>query len=387
MKKALVLALLLAAMPLVAGDADATFDPKDKISLDLREAPIADLVTTLGALANMPVYIDPDVSGTITLKLDDVPFETVLAILNGKTGVYVRIDNGKLVASRSAESLFAAATLPDAFQRSPRIALSDFDKVKSAVEPVYAVVRSGDQELCYKLPFPSGEPPTYVLRIGSGDDAPRGFLTQFAYEPVYRARYFVLEYGERSAVLLLMPGKYRSIESSDVFGGFKVKISDEPRDGCREGVSVKPLRGTSSMTGFEVRAIGSDGESTVVMAPRLQFLPGQVFGMRSEIQDDRTGQHRQMVISGYVTRDGRSVAATLQATAIWIDPRDGREYYFAQPDWPSVRMDLFPLGGERALVGKVPAGVATPKPLELWTVGSGGPTPAPPVQNDAKDLP
>jgi hypothetical protein len=40
MKKALVLALLLAAMPLVAGDTDATFDPKDKISLELREAPI-----------------------------------------------------------------------------------------------------------------------------------------------------------------------------------------------------------------------------------------------------------------------------------------------------------------------------------------------------------
>ncbi|MGH9400218.1 MAG: hypothetical protein ACRD00_07600 [Thermoanaerobaculia bacterium] len=369
MKKALALALLLSAAPLFATDADTAFDPKEKITLELQDAKIADLVTTLGALSNMPVYIDPDVSGSISIKLEDTPFEEVLKTINSKTGVFVRIENGKLVASRSAESLFAAATLPEAFRDARRIALSDYDKVKSATGPIFAVLRTGEQDLCFQLPFTQGELPTYSMQIGASADAPRLFLTQFAFEPVSRARYFVLEYGDQASALLVVSGG-----SGSLWSDFKLRLSEEPREGCGRATLVTPGRGVASMTGFEVRAIGRDGDSEVVMAPRLGFLSGQVFGMRTEMQDDKTGQHRQMVISGYVTRDGRSVAAVLTATAIWIDPRDGREYYFAQA--PLISVLLYPLN-DVARVGALPAGVATPRPLELWVVGAGVSAPSP----------
>jgi hypothetical protein len=392
MKKALALALLLSVTPLPAVAADAEFDPGEKISVDLKDAKISDLVTTLGALANLPVYIDPDVSGTITIQLVDVPFAKVLALLNVKTGVFVRIENGKLVASRSAESLFATATLPEAFRGSARIALADFEKARSTTAPVYALVRSNDEETCFKVPFVSGEPPTYSLQIAKSDDVPRVLVTQFAYEPVAKARYFVLEYGDKASNLLFVSGKSTLVEYPDVPGGFRLRLSEEPREGCRDAVSMAPPRTGASMLHFEVRAVKADGTQEVVMAPRLQFLPGQVFGMRSEIQDERTGQHRQMVIWGYVTRDGRSVGAVLTATAIWIDPRDGREYYFAQADSPSIRVNPFPLAPEGVSVGKLSSGVATPRPLELWLFGesskegAGEPAPAP-RRNEATERP
>jgi hypothetical protein len=58
----------------------------------------------------------------------------------------------------------------------------------------------------------------------------------------------------------------------------------------------------------------------------------------------------------------------MTATAIWVDPRDGGEYYYTQPS--SV------VGGEPAylardsrLVATLPAGAATPKAIELTLVG------------------
>lgn len=377
MKTALALAFLLSALPASSTAAETEFGLKEKVTVDVQDAKISDLVTTLGAMANLPVSIDPDVSGTITIKLENVPFEKVLIILGARTGLSVRIENGKLVASRSAETLFATATLPEAYRSAPRILLADYERARSATEPVFAVVRVGDQELCYKLPFPSGETPTYSLRIGLGGDAPRAFLTQFAYEPVYKARYFVLEYGERTSSLLFGSGKAQSLEYPDLPGGFKFRISEEPREGCLEPDAARPGGSGSAMAEFEVRAVGRGGDPEVVMAPHVGVAFGQVFGLRSEAQDERTGQHRRTLISGYVTRDGRSVAAVLHAAAIWIDPQDQREYYFVQPDWPSIRVDLFPLRGDRTLIGTLPAGVATPKPLELWSVGAGGPPPSP----------
>jgi hypothetical protein len=119
------------------------------------------------------------------------------------------------------------------------------------------------------------------------------------------------------------------------------------------------------MVGFEVRSTTKDGTEEVVMAPRVGFQGGQPFAASSQRSDEKTGQHRQIVISGYPARDGRSIAAVLTATAIWIDPADGREYYFVQPENPSVSVVLHPLASEGKTIGRLTAGVATPRPMTL----------------------
>ncbi len=73
------------------------------------------------------------------------------------------------------------------------------------------------------------------------------------------------------------------------------------------------------------------------------------------------------------------------ATAIWIDPADGIEYFYTQ----SSEAALVPVTFKGVVAATIPAGVATPKALELTVLGpdeKGGP-PAPPVQNEAKDRP
>ncbi len=174
MKTAFALALLLSVAPLPAAAADAEFDPKEKISLDLRDAKIADLVTTLGALANLPVYIDPDVSGTITIKLDDVPFEKVLMLINGKTGVSVRIENGKLVASRSTQSFLAAVTLPDQYKSASRLRVAEISKVTPSA-PLFVRTKLNGASSCHRLEFIDGERPTITFPVAENEGGAAAF--------------------------------------------------------------------------------------------------------------------------------------------------------------------------------------------------------------------
>lgn len=79
----------------------------------------------------------------------------------------------------------------------------------------------------------------------------------------------------------------------------------------------------------------------------------------------RSGSNdRGFVIRGYLSRDGGSVALALVVEATWSDPRDGREYIYAQVG--DVREQLVPLTPDGVMATSLPAGVATDRPLELW---------------------
>ena len=82
MKRVLALVLSFVAAPVLAGASAAAFDPSEKITLDLKDARIADVATTLGALAGLPVYVDPDVDGTVTLQVEAMPYTDVLQLIS-----------------------------------------------------------------------------------------------------------------------------------------------------------------------------------------------------------------------------------------------------------------------------------------------------------------
>lgn len=125
MTKRIWLAGFLLASFLGAGASE--FDPKEPISLDLKGARIADVVQTLGAMANLPVLIDPDVEGKVTIRLQD-SFDLALEKLSTAAGLLIRIENGRLVASRSLKPLPQAPSLPEEFRNAPRILLSDYHR-------------------------------------------------------------------------------------------------------------------------------------------------------------------------------------------------------------------------------------------------------------------
>ena len=90
---------LFAAAAYAGADSTAAFDPQEKISLDLKDAKLTEVIATLGAMANLPVVIAPGLEASVSLRVKEMKFESVLELLSMHYGVSVRIENGRLVAS------------------------------------------------------------------------------------------------------------------------------------------------------------------------------------------------------------------------------------------------------------------------------------------------
>jgi type II secretory pathway component HofQ len=68
--------------------------PGDRISLDLKDADIRDVIRTFASLAKINVVIDPEVKGSVTVRLHDVRWEDALDVILRSNGLgSVREDN------------------------------------------------------------------------------------------------------------------------------------------------------------------------------------------------------------------------------------------------------------------------------------------------------
>ena len=53
----------------------------EPISLDLKDADIRDVLLTLSKLARLNMVIDPDVRGSVTVRLENVPWDQALEVI------------------------------------------------------------------------------------------------------------------------------------------------------------------------------------------------------------------------------------------------------------------------------------------------------------------
>ena len=53
----------------------------EPISLDLKDADIRDVLLTFSRLARLNMVIDPDVRGSVTVRLEDVPWDQALEVI------------------------------------------------------------------------------------------------------------------------------------------------------------------------------------------------------------------------------------------------------------------------------------------------------------------
>src|ERR1051325_188340 len=67
-----------AGPPLVAGEKVYTGEP---ISLNLKDADIKDVIRTFAALTGLNIAVDPQVSGSVTVDFNDVPWDQALEII------------------------------------------------------------------------------------------------------------------------------------------------------------------------------------------------------------------------------------------------------------------------------------------------------------------
>src|SRR5262245_35088761 len=74
----LALVVGLTAVPAPAALSEAREAPETRVSIDVKDVSIVDMVRLLAELGGFQVVIDPGVSCSLTLKLTDVPWPRVL---------------------------------------------------------------------------------------------------------------------------------------------------------------------------------------------------------------------------------------------------------------------------------------------------------------------
>jgi|SRR6266496_5511282 len=75
--------------------ADSLF-PGETISLDLKDADLKDVLRTFAALARINIVIDPEVKGSVTLRLNDVPWDQALDVILRTNGLGFLIEGNVL---------------------------------------------------------------------------------------------------------------------------------------------------------------------------------------------------------------------------------------------------------------------------------------------------
>ena len=105
MLSTVTLAVLLAAAPIV----DKTPGAETRISIDLKDVSIVDVVRLLSEVGGFQVVMDPGISCNPTLKLSEVPWPTVLDVALRTCRLAYEEDNG-IIRVAPAARLMQEAT-------------------------------------------------------------------------------------------------------------------------------------------------------------------------------------------------------------------------------------------------------------------------------------
>ncbi|HLN57454.1 MAG TPA: secretin and TonB N-terminal domain-containing protein, partial [Thermoanaerobaculia bacterium] len=80
----------------------------ERISLDLKDADLKDVLRTFAELTKLNIAIDPDVTGSVTVRLHDVPWDQALDLILRMNGLgYVLV--GMILRVGKTERLLSDA--------------------------------------------------------------------------------------------------------------------------------------------------------------------------------------------------------------------------------------------------------------------------------------
>ena len=351
--------------------ASSNFDPKEPIAMDLKDARIADVVQTLGAIANLPVLIDSDVEGTVTIRLNE-PYDVALEKLSAATGLSIRVENGKLVASRGLKTPPEAPLMPDAFRNAPRILLADYHKAASSPPPLFVRLERNGATACYRADFRSGEGRLLEVPVPGSEGSGTVVVALVDFDPITRTSYVALESpGGGIQRMFALGGGTVSFSGGDGGGG-SLRVVTSTTAGsraCPDATLRHAAADTSSVVlRLEGRSTPPGALPKLLTAPRVQTRAGSVFKTFSGGPDPDSGEQRGFVVAGYVARGGRTAGLLFKARANWTDANDGKEYYFTQ-SFVDPESRFVPLTRDGVVAARLSPGVATAEPVELRVYG------------------
>lgn len=374
MRKFLAFAtLLLAALPLAASS--EALDPKEPVTLDLRDAKLTDVITTLGAMANLTVVIEPGVEGKVTVQAERVPFEKILEMLSLQNRISLRIEGGKLVASRVKEVAAAAPALSEEFRAAPRILLADYASAAANPPPLLISTKWNGEEKCAIAKVGNEGGGLLEIPLSKTGGPETLVVADMGYDPVLKTRTIALETADGSVKRAFSLAADDAPVSLYKERSLRLLVSQSPKlvarflekGDCGQLVFQPARGGAPVIVAIEAAAHSEGGASSPVFAPRVQTTAGTVFKALGSETDSGPGQLRGYAVAGYVSRDGKSVALAFKARAVWTDLEDGRQYYFTQAG-PQVGFVQLMKGGV-ILYSLIQPGVATPYALDLRVIG------------------
>ena len=306
-------------------------------------------------MANLPVVIAPGIEKSVSLGMKETTFEHVLEALSTLYGVSIRVENGRLIASAHETGPIATPAVPEQFRDLPRLPVARYSEAFKDRASVTLRTRWKGAERCYNFDF-GDESQEAVVSVSYDADAPKVTLTPFAFDPISGSRYFAAEAGETRWGLLVSPGHPTSVEDSRA-SGLRLSLALEPGDcPAAEARRVQATGRQKQTIWLQVTEAGSD---ETVMGFGWGGGPLGGGSQHSSLQEE--GQERNLFVHSFLFPDGRHVVAALVATAVWRDPRDGRDYVYSQAGSQASPLSI----GEVGNLSILPAGVAWPNALEL----------------------
>ena len=101
----------------------------EPISLDLKDADIKDVFRTISQLTGLNIVIDPEVRGTVTVQLEDVPWDQALDLILKQNGLGYVLENNIMRIATTAKLQS---------EQSDRLRLAD---ARQAAEPTRTVIK------------------------------------------------------------------------------------------------------------------------------------------------------------------------------------------------------------------------------------------------------
>jgi type IV pilus assembly protein PilQ len=101
----------------------------EPISLDLKDADIKDVFRTISELTGLNIVVDPEVRGTVTVKLDNVPWDQALDLILKQNGLGYVLDNNIMRIATTAKL---------STEHSDRARLAE---ARQAAEPTRTVIK------------------------------------------------------------------------------------------------------------------------------------------------------------------------------------------------------------------------------------------------------
>ncbi len=101
----------------------------EPISLDLKDADIKDVFRTISELTGLNIVVDPEVRGTVTVKLDNVPWDQALDLILKQNGLGYVLDNNIMRIATTAKL---------SAEQSDRARLAE---ARQAAEPTRTVIK------------------------------------------------------------------------------------------------------------------------------------------------------------------------------------------------------------------------------------------------------